>query len=117
MPYQEHLNPPYFTYEDLEPLLFPLIEETDIILEIECGIDPILTHINNHKGELHAIDSSETIINNLSTNHKCVQCKTNISEYQSNSFHLITDRNDCNNILSSTTYTQKQQIYHMKKLF
>ena len=44
VPHQEHLNASYLTYEDLEPLLFPLIKETDIILEIECGIDPILTH-------------------------------------------------------------------------
>ena len=41
----------------------------------------------------------------------------NISKYQSHSFNLIIDREACNVILSSTTYTQKQQIYHIKKLF
>ena len=118
VPHQEHLNSSsFFSYEDLESLLFPLIKETDIILENECGIDPILTHIINHTGELHAIDSSETIINYLKNKHANIQFKTNLSEYQSNSFNLIIDRNACNNILTSTTYTQKQQIYHMKKLF
>lgn len=114
----------YYSYDDLKPILHEVMARTQNenakVLEIGCGDAPLLTSLQaeKHKGELHCIDFSKTIIDSLIRDHASAREATKKSKhsshenenyngvtftemdarkmsYASNTFDIVIDKGTC----------------------